>query len=66
MRNEKLKEGIDFYFDQWGLMIFMEEYLLKRGSCCGHGCRHCPYEYENVMDREKRRFLLSQDKRKEQ
>jgi len=21
---------------------------LKRGTCCGNACRHCPFEYINV------------------
>jgi hypothetical protein len=24
-------------------MVFTAAYHLKRGSCCGSGCRHCPY-----------------------
>lgn len=23
--------------------VFTEEYHIKRGHCCGSGCRHCPY-----------------------
>jgi hypothetical protein len=33
----------DFYFDKDGLMVFTAEYHLRRGYCCGSGCRHCPY-----------------------
>jgi hypothetical protein len=25
-------------------MVFTEAYHLKRGICCGSGCRHCPYK----------------------
>nr|WP_286203495.1 DUF5522 domain-containing protein [Pseudoalteromonas sp. NBT06-2] len=25
------------------LYIFSTWYHLKRGKCCGNGCRHCPY-----------------------
>ena len=32
----------DFYFDG-PYMVFTAAYHLKRGSCCGSGCRHCPY-----------------------
>jgi hypothetical protein len=32
----------DFYFDL-GLMVFSGAYHLRRGYCCGNGCRHCPY-----------------------
>ncbi len=24
--------------------VFTEAHHLERGSCCGNGCRHCPYE----------------------
>ena len=33
----------DFYFDADGKMVFTEKYHLRRGHCCGSGCRHCPY-----------------------
>ena len=33
----------DFYFDQNDLMVFTAAYHLRRGYCCGSGCRHCPY-----------------------
>jgi len=32
----------DYYFEN-GLMVFTAAYHLKRGYCCGSGCRHCPY-----------------------
>jgi hypothetical protein len=32
----------DFYFEGPN-MVFTAAYHLKRGSCCGSGCRHCPY-----------------------
>jgi hypothetical protein len=34
----------DFYFDLGGRMVFTAEYHLRRGYCCGNGCRHCPYQ----------------------
>jgi len=34
----------DFYFDADGLRVFTAAYHLRRGSCCGNDCRHCPYE----------------------
>jgi hypothetical protein len=37
----KISPG-DFYFDD-GLMVFTAAYHLRRGYCCGSGCRHCPY-----------------------
>ncbi len=35
----------DIYFDPvTGFAVLTAEFLLKRGYCCGSGCRHCPYE----------------------
>jgi hypothetical protein len=34
----------DFYFEGPNL-VFTAAYHLKRGSCCGSGCRHCPYGF---------------------
>ncbi|WP_082455538.1 DUF5522 domain-containing protein [Hymenobacter mucosus] len=33
----------DYYFTPEGFMVFTEQYHLRRGSCCGSGCRHCPW-----------------------
>lgn len=35
-------EGLDFYQEN-GYIVFTPWYHLKRGDCCGNGCRHCPY-----------------------
>lgn len=32
-----------------GLLVYTAAYHLKRGSCCGSGCRHCPYEPRHVQ-----------------
>jgi hypothetical protein len=32
----------DYYYEG-PRMVFTAAYLLKRGFCCGSGCRHCPY-----------------------
>lgn len=37
----------DSYFEN-GMLVFTTAYHLKRGSCCGSGCRHCPYEPRHV------------------
>lgn len=42
---EPLREGIDFYYDDLGRMVFTREYHLKRGHCCESGCKHCPYGF---------------------
>ncbi|HEV2761862.1 MAG TPA: DUF5522 domain-containing protein [Pyrinomonadaceae bacterium] len=41
-RIPQLKEGEDFYREA-GWVVFTARYLLRRGYCCGNGCRHCPY-----------------------
>lgn len=35
--------GEDYYFEK-GLMVMTARYHLKRGYCCGSGCRHCPFD----------------------
>lgn len=39
----------DFYMED-GLLVFTAVYHLKRGYCCGSGCRHCPYDHVNVPE----------------
>lgn len=34
--------------------VFTVSQLLLNGSCCGNGCRHCPYGLENASDPIKR------------
>jgi hypothetical protein len=34
----------DYYTDTLGRMVFTEQFHLRRGTCCGNDCRHCPYE----------------------
>ena len=55
---KELIEGEDFYLDKSGLMVLTEKYHLQRGTCCGKGCRHCPYHYISVPE-PKRSELLS-------
>ena len=54
---QELFENEDFYFNEEGNMVFTEKYLLRKGECCGNGCRHCPYNYLNVAE-PKRSDLL--------
>lgn len=37
----------DSYFEN-GLLVYTAAYHLKRGHCCGSGCRHCPYAPRHV------------------
>lgn len=53
---EKLKED-EYYFNELGLMVFTENYHLRRGYCCGNKCKHCPYEYKGVKKDTKKRLL---------
>jgi len=45
-QNEKAVKGKDFYFNEQGLLVMTEHYLLKRGYCCENGCKHCPYGFK--------------------
>jgi len=40
----KIVEGVDYYFNEDGFIVFTETYHHKRGYCCESGCKHCPYE----------------------
>ena len=54
----KEEEDKGYYINEDGLVTFTESFLLKRGYCCGNGCKHCPYEYTNVPEPQ-RTILLS-------
>ena len=48
------KNKKDFYKDpETSYYVFTKYAHLKRGKCCGSGCRHCPYNHENVSMDEK-------------
>jgi len=50
MSQQLLTEGIDYHYNEEGLMVLTDSFLLKRGYCCGKGCTHCPYQYEKVPE----------------
>ena len=50
MKQNDLIEGIDFYITRDGYIVLTEKYHLEKGFCCGLGCLHCPYNYENVPE----------------
>lgn len=58
---EEFTEGVDFYFNEEGLMVLTEKFHLNRGYCCGNGCLHCPYDFVNVAE-PKRSTLLAKRK----
>ena len=52
----------DYYTDELGRIVFTEAYHLKRGYCCGSGCRHCPYgngKKENLFQNDRTLILES-------
>ncbi|OMP78406.1 MULTISPECIES: DUF5522 domain-containing protein [unclassified Chitinophaga] len=55
----QLKEGIDFYYNEDGYVVLTAAFLLKRGYCCGNGCRHCPYDYEKVPEPRRNDLLAA-------
>ncbi|HQF42601.1 MAG TPA: DUF5522 domain-containing protein [Ignavibacteriaceae bacterium] len=44
LHKEAIEQHNDIYIDpETGFAVLTAEFLLKRGYCCGSGCRHCPY-----------------------
>ena len=41
--SKDLKNNVDYYIEG-ERVIFTALAHIKRGQCCGNGCRHCPYE----------------------
>ncbi len=49
----------DYYFLPDGRLVFTEQYHIKRGYCCGSGCKHCPFDFENVPEPKRSVLQLS-------
>lgn len=47
-----MEEGVDYYFNEHGLMVFTAAYHLKRGTCCKNKCKHCPWNYGKTDDQK--------------
>ena len=43
-------ENVDYYMEG-ERVIFTALFHIKRGQCCGNGCRHCPYEPKHTKGR---------------
>lgn len=43
----QLLEDIDYYINEDDNWVFTSWYLIRRGYCCGNGCKHCPYEMKS-------------------
>lgn len=41
-----------------GYSVFTAVHLKAAGSCCGNGCRHCPFGHANVKDASRRTNLI--------
>lgn len=59
-----LIEGIHYYINEEGLIVLTEKYHLEKGCCCGNGCRHCPFEYENVPEPRRSELLAQRNAKK--
>lgn len=60
----RLIEGEHYYINEEGYVVLTEKYHLEKGVCCGNGCRHCPYQYENVPEPHKSALLKQEQKSK--
>lgn len=47
---KELTEGVHYYINEEGYVVLTAQYHLEKGFCCGNGCLHCPYDYENVEE----------------
>jgi hypothetical protein len=45
--NKEPRQQPDWYLEN-GLLVYTAAYHLKRGHCCGSGCRHCPYDPRHI------------------
>ena len=53
----------DFYWEN-GKIVMTEEYHVKRGSCCGGGCRHCPFWPPHIkLNKELRSDIYSNNEK---
>ena len=43
------EQDTEDYYVENGLLVFTAVYHLKRGACCGSGCKHCPFEPPHVI-----------------
>ncbi len=43
MSEFRFEKGKDYYLEN-GKIVYTEEYLKRRGTCCGGGCRHCVFD----------------------
>jgi len=62
--NNQLQQGVDYYNEN-ERVIFTTLFHIKRGQCCGNGCRHCPFTPKHKKGRvvvaEKFRKLIDKE-----
>lgn len=58
--NDKLKEGVDYYYNECGYVVLTAKYHQERGYCCGNGCRHCPFDFERVPEPRRTQYRAAQ------
>jgi hypothetical protein len=58
---KELIEGVHYYINENGYVVLTAKYLLDRGYCCGNGCLHCPFNYENVEEPRRSQLLEKRD-----
>lgn len=54
-------EGEDFYLDR-DRKVMTTKYLLSRGKCCHHGCRHCPWKGLKGLTKNEHQPILTKIK----
>lgn len=47
--SHQLEKYKDYYLEN-DRVIFTAGFHLRRGSCCGNSCRHCPYEPKHIKN----------------
>jgi hypothetical protein len=57
---ENLVENEDYYYNSQGYIVLTEQFHLKKGFCCGNGCKHCPYHYDAVPEPRRSELRLLQ------
>ena len=58
---KELIEGLDYSINPAGYVVLTEKYHLDKGYCCGNGCLHCPYYYENVPEPRRSELLTKKE-----
>lgn len=56
---QDLVEGEDYYYNEQGYIVLTEKFHLKKGYCCGNGCKHCPYDYDGVPEPKRSEILAA-------